>query len=186
MSDTSFRTSIFVLLLLLITGIVLTPGYLVLQMMNAQEQDTKQQLEIEILILETENAQLREMLSIMQGERDKLQGELTRKIEQWLQQWEVKSVDITGYAPLDSRAIEGMCYSGDPNITTSGEQVVPGATVAAGPDIPFGTRVYVEGTMRVVQDRGGRIGNGNLDLCVETQEEAYAIGRREVLVVIER
>ena len=74
-----------VIMAVVIIMLFVSPAILFLQLINAQEQDTKRQLETEILILETENAQLREMLSIMQGERDKLQGELTRKIEQWLQ-----------------------------------------------------------------------------------------------------
>ena len=177
--------------LVILTALIFALVISGLQTMDKKTEEIERQrssLEIEILILESENAQLREMISILQGE----QGELKQKIEDWLEQWEVQAVEITGYAPLDPRAVEGMCYSGDPNITTSGAQVVPGVTVAAGTDIPFGTRVYVEGAMRVVQDRGGRVnyndaGLMQLDLCVETQEEALdAIGRREAMAVIEK
>ena len=168
---------IFLLVLLLVM-----PAIMFLRLYELQEQDTKKQLETEIMLLEAENAQLREMLGILQGE----QGELKQQMKDWLDAWEVQAVEITGYAPLDARAVEGMCYSGDPNVTASGEKTTPGLTVAAGPDIPFGTRVYVEGAMRIVQDRGGRIENGNLDLLVWTQEEAFEIGRREAMAIIEK
>ena len=184
MSNTLKVFAICIIVLLVI--VLVTPAIMYMRLYELQAIEKKQDLKTEILILENENAELREKLTIIRGERDKLQGELTQKIEQWLDVWEVKAVEITGYAPLDPRAIEGWDYQGDPNITTSGAQGVPGITAAAGPDIPFGTRVYVEGAMRVVQDRGGRIGNGNLDLAVETQEEAYEIGRREAMAIIEK
>ena len=99
---------------------------------------------------------------------------------------EIREVTVTAYAPLDPNAIEGMCYQGDPEITASGEKVTPGVTVAAGPDIPFGTRVYIEGIgWRIVQDRGGKVGNNALDIAVLTKEEALSIGKSNKLVIIE-
>ena len=78
------------------------------------------------------------------------------------------------------------CGDGDP-YTASGAEVVPGVTAAAGPDYEFGTRAYVMGDgPRIIQDRGGRIGNGSIDLAVETREEALAWGRRAVKVVYEK
>ena len=78
-----------------------------------------------------------------------------------------------------------MCYEGDPRITASGAPVVPGVTVAAGKELPFGTELYIRGIgKRIVQDRGGAIGRGRLDIAVETQAEAYQFGRRHVLVKI--
>jgi len=119
--------------------------------------------------------------------------ELGQRMQKWLDEWEVQEVEITGYAPLDPHAVEGMCYSGDPSVTTSGAKTTPGVTVAAPPNIPFGTRVYIPSRgMRIVQDRGPAInytkdGVMQLDICVETQEEALnGIGRRKILAVIER
>ena len=113
--------------------------------------------------------------------------ELRRQLERWLETWEVDTWEATAYAPLDPAAIEGACYSGDPNITASGQQVKPGVTAAAGPDIEFGTPVYVVGDgPRIVQDRGGRIGSGSIDLAVETREEALKFGRQPVKVVYQR
>ena len=39
-----------------------------------------------------------------------------------LERIEVKEVNLSFYAPLDPNAVEGMCYSGNPEITASGER----------------------------------------------------------------
>ena len=113
-------------------------------------------LQKEILMLEVENALLRERIEELKEQ----QAELGDRMEKWLDEWDVREAEITGYAPLDARAIPGMCYSGDPRVTSSGAKTTPGITAAAPVDVPFGTRVYIpsRGEMRVVQDRGGRVG----------------------------
>ena len=153
-------------------------GY-VSQQTKLLEQELKS-LQIEIEILEAENAHLRVRLQ----ELRLLQEIVLERMEKWLDTWEVEMWEATAYAPLDSRAVEGMCYSGDPRITASGVEVVPGVTAAASPGVPFGTRVYIPGFgFRVVQDRGGQIGPGQIDVAVGTQDEALAWGRRAVKVV---
>ena len=116
------------------------------------------------------------------------QGEIKDKTDQLLDIFAGATVDeftVTAYAPLDPMAVEGMCYSGDPNVTASGQPPVPGETVAAGPGIPFGSRVWIEGYgWRTVNDRGGRITDRHIDLAVETRAEAYAIGRESVKGVV--
>ncbi len=130
--------------------------------------DDIQQLALEIDLLK----------STLYDMEDKLNS-----IREELESWSV--YEATAYAPLDSAAKEGMCYRGDPSITASGAKVVPGITVAAGPDIPFGTEIYIRGLgRRVVQDRGGRITNRSLDIAVSTQEEALRFGRRHVLAKV--
>lgn len=150
----------------------------------AEEQARLQQ---EILTLEQENALLRERVE----ELKKQQAEIGQRMEKWLDAWEVQEVEISGYAPLDAQAIEGMCYSGDPRVTSSGAKTTPGITAAAPENVPFGTRVYIpsRGEMRVVQDRGGRVGYTEdgvmqLDLCVETREEALDMIERQKVVAV--
>ena len=65
--------------------------------------------------------------------------------EEWLERFEVKRVTVTAYAPTDPKAVEGMCYSGDPNVTASGSPPVPGLTAAGGREYRFGDRVWVDG-----------------------------------------
>lgn len=140
-------------------------------------------LEAEIELLEAENAHLRVRVQELQLLREIV----LKRMDEWLEEWEVDVWEATAYAPLDSRAKEGMCYSGDPRITASGAEVIPGVTAAAAPGIPFGTRIYICGHgPRIIQDRGGRIGNGCIDLAMKTREEALAWGRRRVPVIWER
>ena len=145
--------------------------------------DERARLQQEILTLEAENVRLRGRIAELKQQ----QAEIGNRMQSWLDTWEVELWESTAYAPLDSRAIPGMCYSGDPRITTSGAKTTPGVTAAAGPDVEFGTKAYVAGDgPRVVQDRGERIGNRNIDLAMATREEALAWGRRRVLVIWER
>lgn len=93
------------------------------------------------------------------------------------------SMVVTAYAPLDPAAVEGMCYSGDPTVTASGEAPVPGETVAAA--LPFGTVLWIEGIgIRRVNDRGGRIRDDCIDLVMATREEALKFGRQKRRVVV--
>ena len=97
--------------------------------------------------------------------------------------WDVDLMEITHYAPLAPDAVEGMDYAGDPRVTSSGEETQIGVTVAAGPEVPFGTQVYIPGYgLRIVQDRGGSITEGRLDIAVASRQEANQLGRifREV------
>jgi 3D (Asp-Asp-Asp) domain-containing protein len=165
------------LLCLLLAG----AGYMAQQAQVIAEEQAR--LQQEIFTLEKENALLRGRIAELKQQ----QAEIGDRMESWLDTWEVELWESTAYAPLDSRAIEGMCYSGDPRITTSGAKTTPGVTAAAGPDVEYGTRAYVAGDgARIVQDRGGRIGNRNIDLAMATREEALAWGRRRVPVIWER
>lgn len=99
--------------------------------------------------------------------------------------FEVHVWEATAYAPLDSDAVEGVCYAGDPNITASGLPIEPGISVAAGPSVPFGTWLWIEDLgWRRVDDRGGGIKDGEVDICMITRESALEFGRRQVRVII--
>src|SRR5690554_1962695 len=92
----------------------------------ANERDILQQeharLQEEILTLEAENAQLRERIAELKEQ----QAEIGDRMEKWLDTWEVQEVEISGYAPLDARAISGWDYSGNPRVTSSGVETAPG------------------------------------------------------------
>ncbi len=109
-----------------------------------------------------------------------------REMELESEQYEVQLMNITMYAPLSADAVSGWDFSGDPSLTASGEKVVPGKTAAAGPNIPFGTRIYVEGMgWRTVNDRGSAIGPNDIDLAVETKEESIKFGKQQRLVILQ-
>lgn len=95
------------------------------------------------------------------------------------------TVEATGYAPLDSQATKGVCYSGDPRVTASGAKTKPGVTVAADRSIPFGTRIFIPSHgLRIVEDRGGAIRGNKIDICFKTRDEALRFGRRQVQVMV--
>jgi 3D (Asp-Asp-Asp) domain-containing protein len=82
---------------------------------------------------------------------------------------------------------EGSCGKSpnDPDygITASGEYVQDGF-VAAGPEYPIGTRLYIPYFDRIftIMDRGGMIGNGQLDVYMEDYASCMEFGRRELEV----
>ena len=95
------------------------------------------------------------------------------------------TVSATAYAPLDPNAVEGMCYSGDPQVTASGQTSNPGVSVAMDSSIPFGTRVLVEGFgERIVHDRGGAITGNKIDIMMWTLEEVRSFGRQNLQVIV--
>lgn len=94
-------------------------------------------------------------------------------------------VIATGYAPLDPKAVKGMCYSGDPTVTASGKKTTPGITIAAPKHIPFGTWMHLEGIgWRRVDDRGQRIVGNRIDICFRTRKEALQWGKRKIRIHI--
>ena len=102
----------------------------------------------------------------------------SRKMARQSEQYQVQLMNITMYAPLGAGAIGGHDYSGDPSKSFSGENVVPGKTAAAGPNVPLGTEIYVEDLgWRRVNDRGGAIGPNDIDLAVASREEAIKFGQ---------
>ena len=58
--------------------------------------------------------------------------------------------------------------------------------LAAGPSIPFGTKIYIPEFMKtfVVEDRGGAITDNHLDIYMERLEDAREFGRKDMYVFI--
>ncbi len=147
------------------------------------QQEIKSEMETLRNDIKSEIAPLKEQYEHMIQEDRELKGQ----IKQWLDEWQIVEKEVTYYAPLDPSAIPGMCYSGDPNVTASGARTEPGVTVAAGPGVPFGTEVYIDGLgWRTVHDRGGAITNGKLDVAVWSKSEAYSRGREHRTVIIQK
>jgi len=183
----------YIMLFLLIYLFILTP-FIQFVRLGQVGQDV-QEISLTLQTLQEEIEKIHDVqeifltLQTLQEEIEKIEMKLTdietrlNKIEDELNKWSV--YEATAYAPLDPNAKEGMCYEGNPRITASGTPVVPGVTVAAGKELPFGTELYIKGMgKRIVQDRGGAIGRGQIDIAVNTQAEAFRFGRRRVLVKI--
>ena len=78
---------------------------------------------------------------------------------------------LTGYAPTCAHC----CGGSTSGIGASGVTMVPGYSIAMSKDIPFGTTVYIEGYgYYVVEDRGGGIGPGRIDIACPSHDSAYA------------
>jgi 3D (Asp-Asp-Asp) domain-containing protein len=108
-----------------------------------------------------------------------------RKMTLESEQYELQLMNITMYAPLSDDAVRGWDFSGDPSVTASGDKLIPGETAAAGANIPFGTKIYVEGLgWRTVNDRGRLIGPNDIDLAVSTKTEAIEFGKQQRLVIL--
>ena len=90
----------------------------------------------------------------------------------------VVTMTCTAYTSCDP----GMRCDG---ITASGVEAYPGV-VAAGPELSFGTELYITGRegKHVVADRGSAIGRGRLDIWMETRREALEWGVRRCRVLI--
>ena len=76
---------------------------------------------------------------------------------------------ITGYtiSYADCGKIDG--------ITASGIVASVGRTCASGKEFAFGTRLYIDGIgERTVEDRGGGVHNGHIDVLFATRDECYA------------
>ena len=80
------------------------------------------------------------------------------------------------------------CCGKTDGITASGTQAKLGRTCAAGPELPFGTVLYIDGIgERVVEDRGTGVTEGCLDVLCEDHAECYAItGWYDVYIVGEQ
>ena len=91
------------------------------------------------------------------------------------------SFKITGY---DTCA---RCCGNTRGITASGTTATVGRTCAASKDIPFGTRLWIEGIgERVVEDRGGAVNGKKIDVLCADHPACYAItGTYEVYIIEE-
>ena len=68
------------------------------------------------------------------------------------------------------------CCGKTDGITASGTHVTAGRTIAAPPEIPFGTQIIINGHTYTVEDRGGAIKGNRIDIYFETHEEALNFG----------
>lgn len=162
-----FERILITILIILLTSIV--TAQIVLHDTNRRLHDVTYTIDD----LEAQNSILQERIN-----------ELSDYIDEWYNEWEVAEFETTAYAPLDPKAVEGMCYQGDPSVTATGARTTPGRTIAVDPNvIPYGSRVYIQGVgWRVAEDTGGVIKGNKLDVCVASRSEAFDYGRRRVKV----
>lgn len=88
---------------------------------------------------------------------------------------------ITGYD-----ACITCCGKAD-RITSSGTIATAGRTIAMDPAIPFGTKVRIGDHIYTVEDRGGAIIGGRIDMYFNTHSEAknYGVKYENIYIVLE-
>ena len=86
---------------------------------------------------------------------------------------------ITGYDTCS------RCCGKSDGVTASGTQATIGRTCAASKNLPFGTRLYIDGIgERVVEDRGGGVKGNHIDVLCEDHPACYAItGYYDVYII---
>ena len=113
--------------------------------------------------------------------------ERQRRAAQVAQTYYEPAPEPTSSAPSDGYLGTYRCtgYVATGNACASGVMPESGVTIASN-SLPMGTRVYIEGIgERVVQDTGG-MGNGVIDVFVDSTSEAYALtGDYEVYIIEE-
>lgn len=86
---------------------------------------------------------------------------------------------ITAYCPCVK------CCGKTDGITASGERAVEGVTIAADTNkYPFGTKILIDGSVYIVQDKGGAIKGNRIDLFFNSHQAALQYGRQIKQVTI--
>ncbi len=70
-------------------------------------------------------------------------------------------------------------------ITASGNKVKENQTLACPKNYEFGTKIHIEGMgTYICEDRGGAIKDNRFDIYMETKQEAFAFGRRNLIAYV--
>jgi len=77
---------------------------------------------------------------------------------------------VTAYCPCLK------CCGKTNGITASGTKAAPGRTIATSTQFTFGTKLLINGTTYVVEDRGGAIKGDRIDVYFNTHQEALQWG----------
>ena len=157
---------------------------MVLVVQNGQLTTKQNNLRQEVLVLHEQIARHKVDFHALMADKKSMKIRV-ENIEKFLEPVLVTEKEVTAYAPLDVDAVSGVCKDNTPNVTASGEPPVPGRTAAAGRSVPFGTMVFVLGRgWYRVNDRGGAVGNDDIDVVTETRDEALRFGRRTLPVMV--
>lgn len=92
----------------------------------------------------------------------------------------VKVYKVTAYCSCSK-----CCGSHSNGYTASGTKAIAGRTVAAPSNLAFGTKLNINGTTYVVEDRGGAIQGNRIDIYVNSHSQALAWGVRYLPVEIQ-
>lgn len=81
-----------------------------------------------------------------------------------------------------SMTVSATAYTATGNNTASGLAPQAGRTIASWDGIPFGTQVYIPalGGVYTVEDRGGAVGYGVIDIYMNSEADCVAWGRQNI------
>lgn len=81
-----------------------------------------------------------------------------------------------------SMVVSATAYTATGNNTASGLAPQAGRTIASWDGVPFGTQVYIPalGGVYTVEDRGGAVGYGIIDIYMNSEAECEAWGRQNI------
>lgn len=93
----------------------------------------------------------------------------------------VEAADATAVAGLKT-ILNCTAYTATGNATASGVMPQANHTIAAWSGLPFGTKVYVPsmGTTYTVEDRGGAVTDGIIDIYMDTYDQCIQFGRQNL------
>ena len=89
----------------------------------------------------------------------------------------IKTATITGYSSTEDQT------DSTPFLTASQKQVKKGI-IACPREIPFGSKVEIEGKAYICEDRMSKKFNDRFDIWFESTEEALEWGRQTKMVVV--
>ncbi len=93
-----------------------------------------------------------------------------------------KPVENSGPEGAIKRVLNCTAYTATGNATASGVMPRANHTIAAWGGLPFGTKVYIPalGTTFTVEDRGGAVTEGIIDIYMDTYNECIQFGRQNL------
>jgi len=112
--------------------------------------------------------------------------------EQILNRWKEKQAHLWQALSKENFIINASAYTASADecgksdgITASGLKVEENRTLACPPSYPFGTKIAIEGVgVLRCEDRGGAIKGNHFDIYMETKQDAFAFGRRNLVAKI--
>jgi 3D (Asp-Asp-Asp) domain-containing protein len=106
--------------------------------------------------------------------------------------WKGKQASLWDNLPKGQFTINASAYTASADecgnskgITASGLKVMEDRTLACPPQYPFGTKISIDGQgTYVCEDRGGAIKGNHFDIYVQTKDEAFAFGRKNLIAEV--
>lgn len=111
--------------------------------------------------------------------------------DEYIQTTDIQSFHHSEVLTITAYCTCSKCCGNSKGKTASGTQATAWHTVAAGSKFSFGTRLYIpdlantpSGGYFTVEDRGSRVSNSKIDVCLSNHQEAQDFGRRRLEVYV--